>query len=282
VSIDMNYRTAKADIATISPAHAPAPAPAALPGVTRIRLWDLPVRIFHWSLVVAVLVAFVTAKLGGDWMDWHGRAGLAIVGLVTFRLAWGVVGSTHARFLSFAPTPARLRAYLTGRWHGVGHNPLGALSVFGLLGLLAVQAGTGLFSNDDIAFDGPLSGLIEKARSDSLTGLHHQLSNVLLVLLGLHILAIAFYLLVKKHDLIKPMLTGWKHAQGRHAAQRETRGGSPLGLAIALLVAVAAVYAASGKLLHEQTVPAAPLAATTTSAPASPPPSPPSGSTSGW
>ncbi len=278
----MNYRTAKADIATLSPTRAP----AAVPGVTRIRLWDLPVRIFHWSLVVAVLVAFVTAKLGGDWMDWHGRAGLAIVGLVTFRLVWGIVGSTHARFLSFAPTPSRLRAYLTGRWHGVGHNPLGALSVFGLLALLGVQAGTGLFSNDDIAFDGPLSGLIEKARSDSLTGLHHQLSNVLLVLLGLHILAIAFYLLVKKHDLIKPMLTGWKHAQGRHIAQREARGGSPLGLAIALLVAVAAVAAASGKLLHERTAPPAPPAAAATSAPASPSASPPavttSSGTSGW
>jgi cytochrome b len=276
VSIDMNYRTAKADLSALSPTRAP----AAAPGVTRIRLWDLPVRIFHWSLVVAVLVAFVTAKLGGDWMDWHGRAGLAIVGLVTFRLVWGVVGSTHARFLSFAPTPARLRAYLTGRWHGVGHNPLGALSVFGLLGLLAVQAGTGLFSNDDIAFDGPLSGLIEKARSDSLTGLHHQLSNVLLALLGMHILAIAFYLLVKKHDLIKPMLTGWKHAQGRHVAQREPRGGSPLGLAIALFVATAAVVAASGKLLHERTVPAAPPAAASPSA--SPPAPTPHGSTPGW
>jgi cytochrome b len=279
----MNSRTAKADIATpLSPTRAP----AAVPGVTRIRLWDLPVRIFHWSLVVAVLVAFVTAKLGGDWMDWHGRAGLAIVGLVTFRVVWGVVGSTHARFVSFAPTPSRLRAYLAGRWHGVGHNPLGALSVFGLLALLAAQAGTGLFSNDDIAFDGPLSGLVEKARSDSLTGLHHQLSNVLLVLLGLHILAIAFYLLVKKHDLIKPMLTGWKHAQGRHFAPRETRGGSPLGLAIALLVAVAAVYAASGKLLHERAVPATPSAVAVTSTPASPSGSRPaattSGSTSGW
>jgi cytochrome b len=211
-------------------------------------------------------------------MDWHGRAGLAIVGLVTFRLVWGIVGSTHARFLSFAPTPARLRAYLTGRWHGIGHNPLGALSVFGLLGLLAVQAGTGLFSNDDIAFDGPLSGLVEKARSDSLTGLHHQLSDVLLVLLGLHILAIAFYLVVKKHNLIKPMVTGWKHAQGRVASVPETRGGSPLGLAIALLVAAAVTYAASGRLLH-QPPPPTPAPAT---APATSPPPTTYSSTPGW
>jgi cytochrome b len=269
----MNYRTAaKADLYPSSPVAAPTA------HVTRIRLWDLPVRIFHWSLVIAVLVAFVTAKLGGDWMDWHGCAGLAIVGLVTFRLVWGIVGSTHARFLSFAPTPARLRAYLTGRWHGIGHNPLGALSVFGLLGLLAVQAGTGLFSNDDIAFDGPLSDLVEKARSDSLTGLHHQLSDVLLVLLGLHVLAIAFYLVVKKHNLIKPMVTGWKHAQGRVASVPKTRGGSPLGLAIALLVAAAVTYAASGKLLH-QPPPPAPAPAT---APATSPPPTTYSSTPGW
>ena len=268
----MNVRTAaKADLYPGSAAAAPTA------HATRIRLWDLPVRIFHWSLVIAVLVAFVTAKLGGDWMDWHGRAGLAIVGLVTFRLVWGVVGSTHARFLSFAPTPSRLRAYLTGRWHGIGHNPLGALSVFGLLGLLAVQAGTGLFSNDDIAFDGPLSGLVEKARSDSLTGLHHQLSNVLLVLLGLHILAIAFYLVVKKHDLVKPMVTGWKPAQGRVAPVPETRGGSPLGLVVALLVAAAVTYAASGKLLHRPPPPPAPAAAPAAS------PSPTTySSTPGW
>ena len=266
----MNVRTAaKADLYPSSPAAAPTA------HATRIRLWDLPVRIFHWSLVIAVLVAFVTAKLGGDWMDWHGRAGLAIVGLVTFRLVWGVVGSTHARFLSFAPTPARLRAYLTGRWHGIGHNPLGALSVFGLLGLLAVQAGTGLFSNDDIAFDGPLSNLVDKARSDSLTGLHHQLSNVLLVLLGLHILAIAFYLVVRKTNLVKPMITGWKHAQARPAPK--TQGGSPLALVVALLVAAAVTYAASGKLLHRPPPPPAPAAA-----PAASPPPTTYSSTPGW
>jgi cytochrome b len=260
----MNYRTAtKADLSTHGAARTTTAAPAH--GTTPIRLWDLPVRIFHWSLVSAVAVAFVTAKLGGDWMDWHGRAGLAIVGLVTFRIVWGIVGSTHARFRNFAPTPARLRAYVTGRWHGVGHNPLGALSVFGLLALLAVQAGTGLFSNDDIAFDGPLSGLVEKARSDSLTGLHHTLSNVLLALLALHIVAIAFYLLVKKHNLIKPMVTGWKHAQGRVAPVPKTRGGSPLGLVVALLVAAAVTYAASGKLLHRPPPP--PAAAPATSAP---------------
>ena len=121
----------------------------------RVRVWDLPTRAFHWSLVAAVTVATVTGTLGGRWMEWHSRAGLLIVGLLSFRLAWGFVGFEHARFASFAPTPTRLRAYLMGQWRGVGHNPLGALSVFALLGILALQAATGLFSNDDIAINGP-------------------------------------------------------------------------------------------------------------------------------
>ncbi|MFP5394108.1 MAG: cytochrome b/b6 domain-containing protein [Gammaproteobacteria bacterium] len=121
-----------------------------------ILVWDLPTRLFHWLLVAAVTVAIVTGELGGDWMAVHGKAGLAIVGLVSFRLVWGLVGSTHARFLSFIPTPGRVRSYLTGRWEGHGHNPVGALSVFALLAALGVQAGTGLFANDDIAFTGPL------------------------------------------------------------------------------------------------------------------------------
>jgi hypothetical protein len=105
----------------------------------RIRLWDLPTRLFHWLLVILVLASFISGKIGGNAMDWHGKFGLAILGLLTFRLVWGIVGSTYARFASFFPTPASVLAYLRGQWRGVGHNPLGALSVFGLLVLLAFQ-----------------------------------------------------------------------------------------------------------------------------------------------
>jgi cytochrome b len=235
----------------------------------RIRLWDLPLRVFHWTLALLVLAAFVTANVGGPWMEWHGRAGIAIVGLLAFRLVWGLVGSTHARFLSFAPTPSRLLAYVRGRWQGVGHNPLGALSVFAVLGLLAVQTGIGLFANDDIDFNGPLSGLIDKERSDSLTGLHHQLSNVVLVLVGLHIAAVLFYVLFKKNNLIKPMLTGWKELKAAQAAQtaRHAEGGI-VALALAVAVAVGAMFVASGKPFQEPATPApsAPSPATTPSA----------------
>jgi cytochrome b len=216
---------------------------------TRIRLWDLPVRIFHWSLLAAVATAIVTGKLGGDWMGLHGKAGLSIIGLVAFRLAWGFFGSTHARFVSFLPSPAKLLAYLKGRWKGVGHNPLGALSVLALLGVLGVQAGTGLFSNDDIAFTGPLATLVDEAFSHRLTSLHHQLVNALFVLLGLHVIAIAYYVWIKKNNLLKPMVTGWKDVDAQTKTPRQA---GPVALIVSVAIALATVYAVSGAWIHEQ------------------------------
>lgn len=237
------------------------------PQRTRIRLWDLPLRIFHWSLALAVTVAVVTGKLGGPWMDLHGKAGLAIVGLVAFRLAWGLIGSTHARFLHFAPTPAKLSAYLQGRWRGVGHNPLGAFAVFALLGLLAVQAGTGLFSNDDIAFSGPLFNSIDDDLAGRITGLHRQLANVLLALVAIHVAAIAFYFRFKKDNLVKPMVTGWKEVEAGEPAER----GGPVAFGVAMVIALGvllAIDAAAHGLpsLHRQA--AAPGADSPTAAPA--------------
>lgn len=209
---------------------------------TRIRLWDLPVRIVHWSLVLAVGTAVITGELGGNWMALHGKAGLTIVGLVVFRLVWGLIGSTHARFLRFAPTPGKLKAYLRGQWRGVGHNPLGALSVLALLGLLALQGATGLFSNDDIAFSGPLFNLVDDALASRLTGIHKQAANVLLVLLGLHVAAIGFYVAFGKDNLVKPMVTGWKEVDAGESAAK----GGPVAFIVALSIALAAVYAVSG------------------------------------
>lgn len=223
-----------------------------------IRIWDLPTRVFHWSLVVLVAALIISGKIGGNFMDWHGRFGLAAVGLLCFRLVWGVLGSTYARFATFFPTPARLRAYLRGEWKEPGHNPLGALSVFALLGLLGLQLATGLASNDDIAFRGPLFELAGKALSDRLTGLHKLSINLLFVLIALHIAAILFYVHVRKDNLLKPMITGWKpHPQGRPA-----RGGSLAALVVALTLAAVAVHGASGAWLP----PPPPLTATQTPA----------------
>ena len=210
----------------------------------RIRLWDLPTRLFHWLLVVLIGAAIVSGKIGGAVIDWHARIGLAILGLVVFRLVWGIIGSSHARFASFFPTPGSIIAYLRGEWRGVGHNPLGAFSVFGLLGFVALQVGTGLFGNDDIAFNGPLFNLVSKELSDSLTGIHKISISVLIALIALHLAAIAFYTHVKKEQLVKPMITGWKDVKPGQG--ESTRGGGMIAILIALAIALAAVYAASG------------------------------------
>ncbi len=226
----------------------------------RIRLWDLPTRLFHWLLVLSVVAAIVSGQVGGNFIDWHARIGLFIVGLVVFRLVWGVAGSTYARFGHFFPTPARVRAYLKGEWTGLGHNPLGAFSVLGLLALLTLQVVTGLFANDDIAFVGPLADLVSKALSNRLTGLHHQAANLIFVLIALHVAAIVFYARVKKENLVKPMVTGWKEVETGESA----RGGGVLALLLALILASGAVYGASGAWLPE------------------PPPAPPAAEAPSW
>jgi cytochrome b len=211
----------------------------------KARVWDLPTRLFHWSLVGCVVAAFVTAKIGGNAMLWHGRLGLAILGLLVFRIVWGFVGSTYARFAQFVCGPAAIRAYLRGEWKGQGHNPIGALSVLALLGVLSLQAATGLFSNDDIAFEGYLYPLVGSELSGQITGIHHLLEKALMLLVALHVGAIAFYARVKKHNLVKPMLSGW--ADGKHC--ESAKGGGVVAFIVAALIALAAVWAASGALL---------------------------------
>lgn len=209
-----------------------------------IQVWDLPLRIFHWLLALAVLAAVVTGELGGNLIDWHGRIGVLILGLLVFRIIWGFVGTTHARFASFFPTPARIAAYLKGQWQeGHGHNPLGALSVIALLGVLATLVGAGLFANDDIAFHGPLFHLVDESLSDTLSSVHALAFNVLAGLLVLHIAAIAFYARVKKLNLVVPMLTGKKIVPKEQAAPAVKIG--VLRFVVALVLAAAVVWGVS-------------------------------------
>lgn len=228
-----------------------------------VEVWDLPLRLFHWALVVAVAFAIVTAKTGGEWIVWHGRAGLLIVGLVVFRVVWGLVGSTHARFVNFVPTPGRIRAYLSGQWHGLGHNPLGALSVFALLGILAFQGGSGLISNDDISFTGPLASLVEEELSLKLTGWHHRFGNYLLALVALHVAAILFYRLVKKERLVRAMVTGVKPVEAIPPGVPAVAKARPVALLVSLALAWMAVWAASGGWIKAPAAPVTESAATT-------------------
>jgi len=196
-------------------------------------------------LVVSVVGSIITAQIGGNLMDWHSRFGLLILGLLVFRLVWGFVGSTYSRFAQFAPTPTRIIAYWRGNLHVVGHNPLGALSVFAMLLALLLQALLGLFSNDDIAFTAPLYELVDHDWSNWLSGWHHRLANVMYALLLLHVAAIAYYASIKKKNLLPPMLHGRIEATDETTESKRS-GGGWLALVIALAIAIAAVYAASG------------------------------------
>jgi cytochrome b len=188
----------------------------------KIRVWDLPTRVFHWALVLCIIGSVVTVNLGGNWMEWHFRFGYAILVLLLFRLTWGFVGSRYARFSSFPPSPRAALAYLRGLPYAApGHSPLGALSVYALLLALSFQVVTGLFSNDAIMWDGPLRHWVSNEVSDWLTSLHKANRVVLLGLIGLHLSAIAYYAWIKKQALVKAMWTGdqeFDDAQTRVAA----------------------------------------------------------------
>ncbi|MCG6897773.1 MAG: cytochrome b/b6 domain-containing protein [Thiocapsa sp.] len=222
----------------------------------RVLVWDLPTRLFHWILALLVVAAFVTGLQGGGLMEWHGRIGLLILGLLAFRLAWGVLGSSYARFGQFVRGPSAVVAYLRGRWHGLGHSPLAALSVLALLATLLLQALTGLVANDDIAFTGPLYELVSAAASDRLSGLHRQNAWLIGTLVGLHLCAILVYTFLRKDDLIRPMIHGYRNAPSETATS--ATGGGWLAFLVALSVAVAAVWIGDGGLLPPAPAPPPP------------------------
>ena len=172
----------------------------------RQPVWDLPIRLVHWLL--AGLIAFSWWCAEYDHLDWHIWSGCAILTLLIFRLLWGFVGSSTARFAGFVRGPKAVRDYLRGRWTGTGHTPLGALSVVALYGALMLQVGLGLVSEDeDGIVTGPLYRLVTTETSDKAASLHATWFNIILVLIGIHVAAIIFYRLRGK-DLVTPMITG--------------------------------------------------------------------------
>ncbi len=210
--------------------------------MNKTLVWDLPLRLFHWSLVLLVITSFVSAKIGGNAMQIHMLSGYAVLALLLFRLLWGFLGGTHARFASFVRGPLAVIAYLRGTKQAdaephLGHNPAGAWSVILMLLVLLAQAATGLFANDDIATEGPLAKLVSKALSDRLTGVHHLNVKLLLALIGLHLSAIAFYFFYKRENLVKPMLTGFKDAAAGLGQTTQKQGKTWLA---ALLLALCA------------------------------------------
>lgn len=210
----------------------------------RLRVWDLPVRLFHWMLVGLIVTSVITAELGGNAMEVHEYSGFTVLTLVLFRLLWGVLGSSHARFADFVRGPRAVFRYAGALLRGAspfhaGHNPLGGWMVLALLASLLLQAGTGLFANDDVMVEGPLAKWVSKDTSDLLTSVHEINFWVLATLIAIHVAAALFYLRVKHENLIRPMITGRKTVPDTDSTS-EPRGG-PLWLAAVLLAACAAV-----------------------------------------
>jgi cytochrome b len=203
-----------------------------------IRVWDLPTRLFHWLLAAAVVGLVITANVGGNWMNWHLRLGYAVLTLLLFRLVWGFVGGHWSRFGSFLYAPSSVLAYLRGRAkpeHRVGHTPLGALSVFALLLILLAQVTTGLMSDDEIAFFGPLVRFVSGDTVVMATSYHKNVGKfIVIALVVLHLAAIVFYKWVKKDNLVRPMVVGDKQmAAGLSVPSARDSAGSRL---LALMV----------------------------------------------
>lgn len=212
----------------------------------KVRVWDLPTRLFHWLLVALVVALVVSGEIGGAAMDWHMRFGYVVLSLLLFRVVWGFVGGHWSRFRSFVATPRTVIQYVqTGGTplQSIGHNPLGALSVLGLLGLLLLQVASGLFSDDEIATAGPLAHWASSAWVSLATTYHTKIGKVLLiVLVQLHIAAILYYRLRKGENLVKPMVTGDKDLEFETPASQD-HGRSRL-LALVVWMVCGAVVAA--------------------------------------
>lgn len=228
------------------------PAAAASRQATRTRVWDLPTRLFHWALAAAV-IGLIATGLGGV-MEWHFRLGYTVLALLLFRLVWGFVGGRWSRFAAFVYAPGSVLAYLRGRAHPdhlIGHTPLGALSVFAVLTILALQVATGLVADDEISAAGPLTRFVSGDLVSLATGWHSTQGKwIVIALASLHVLAVLFYVLVKRHRLVAPMLSGDKDIAAADraapvAGSRDDAASRGLALVLALLCAGVAYWVSS-------------------------------------
>jgi cytochrome b len=181
----------------------------------RIAVWDLPTRAFHWLIVILIPALWWTAE--NHQLDLHLLLGEIAFGLLLFRIIWGLIGSSTARFSGFVRGPRAILAYLRGQRHpGVGHNPLGALSVLLMLFLITNVVGLGLFASDEDGLaPGPLAHLISYDSARILAERHEQVFWIMVAFIAVHVGAILFYLVVKRDNLVGPMVTGGR--QGTEA-----------------------------------------------------------------
>ena len=206
-----------------------------------IRVWDLPIRLFHWAVVVLLIVCWISER--EFWMRIHFLAGYALLCLLLFRLAWGFVGSDTARFGRFLTGPDRVLAHLARLRRReadteLGHNAAGGWMVLVLLVLLAVETLSGLFARDDDISEGPLAHLLPGRGTDASLSTHAACWDLILAAVALHLLAILGYRVLKGQNLLRPMITGKKRLP---AATRQPRMADPLLALVILAGAVALV-----------------------------------------
>ena len=210
---------------------------------SRVRVWDLPVRLFHWALVFCVVSLVITGYKGA--LDWHSRLGYTVFTLLLFRIVWGFIGGYWSRFATFFYSPGSVIAYLRGRAHPdhlVGHNPLGAGSVFAMLLVLSAQVATGLFTDDESAFTGPLNRFVATSKGLAATWYHKRVGQWLIVaLVVLHIGAVLFYLLRKRDNLVRPMISGDKELAHATRSSRDDAA-TRIGAAVTLAACAALVW----------------------------------------
>lgn len=216
-------------------------------------IWDLPTRLFHWTLVVLISLQFATAKFGFLSMDWHFRFGYATLVLIVFRVCWGFFGSQSSRFSQFVRSPATVIGYVRSQFStnpqvSIGHNPLGGWSTLVLLACVLTQAVSGLFASDGIDTDGPLSDTISSSSVKIFTRVHLWNENILLILIALHIVAIALYLLLRNDNLTVPMITGKKNVESP-----PLRMASLWRAALLLILSAGAVAAVLGWAMRSST-----------------------------
>lgn len=215
-------------------------------------IWDLPLRLVHWGIAVCFVGSWVTAEAGFDWTETHFRFGYCTLGLICFRLLWGIFGTTHARFASFIAGPRAVWSHLQHLWRrpqpgqpiveAPGHNPLGGWAAMVLLTALCAQAVTGLFLTDDIFYAGPYNPAVSADTASWLAGLHHWNFRLLQGLVALHLLAIAWYYWRLRQNLVVPMLSGKKSAE-RVEAQAAIQSSKMLRALFLALLAGAVIWA---------------------------------------
>lgn len=213
--------------------------------MTPLRIWDLPTRLFHWLLTAAIFALIATGMAGGDAIVWHFRLGYAVLALLLWRLVWGFAGGHWSRFASFFPTPARVLRYLRRQATPAdvtGHNPLGALAVFAIIAIMLAQVVSGLMVDDEIFYQGPLTGRVPSEWIAAATSWHSGWGKKLtLGIIVLHVAAIVFHSLTG-HKLIGPMLTGERKIPAEEAAALPaSRDGARQRLLAAALLAAAAL-----------------------------------------